>query len=202
MISIKANNYIRYYHSDNHNGIYDCVTAILRGRMQLHISEEEIHNAASNVASWSELSAYDESYSNLEQYGIEIKCFDPKLEISNMNTNKTIENDLDVLKVGTRIIDDLGYQGTVLRINKTKEVLEKYPDGLYYVSHDLDQFGHKVYTDGWYVPKKLTPANAITEKQSVKESLQAKRENSKYPSVNVSQFAKNAIKKIKEQIQK
>lgn len=202
MISIKANNYIRYYHNDNHNGIYDCVTAILRGRMQLHISEEEIHNAASNVASWSELSAYDESYSNLEQYGIEIKCFDPELEISNVNTYKTIENDSDVLKVGASIIDDLGYRGTILRINKTKEVLEKYPDGLYYVSHDLDRFGHKVFTDGWYVPRKLTPASSITERQSVKESLQAKREHSKVPNINVFQVAKNAVEKIKSQFQK
>lgn len=65
------------------------------------------------------------------------------------------------IPLNSRVIDDEGYRGTVKKINKSVQVISQYPNGLYYVSHDIDENGYKVNTDGWYIPEKLNPIKDI-----------------------------------------
>lgn len=70
------------------------------------------------------------------------------------------------IEIGTRVLDNQGHSGIVERIAKSPEVLQKYPNGLYYVSHSVDDYGYKTNTDGWYLPEKLIPLyKCLTAKQ-------------------------------------
>ena len=70
------------------------------------------------------------------------------------------------IEIGTRVLDNQGHSGIVERIAKSPEVLQKYPNGLYYVSHSIDDYGYKTNTDGWYLPEKLIPLyKCLTAKQ-------------------------------------
>ena len=70
---------------------------------------------------------------------------------------------MKTIPINTRIIDDEGYKGTVERFNNSIQVTSKYPNGLYYVSHDVNENGYKVNTDGWYTPEKLNPIKDIAQ---------------------------------------
>lgn len=72
------------------------------------------------------------------------------------------------IEIGTRVLDNQGHSGIVERIAKSPEVLQKYPNGLYYVSHSVDDYGYKTNTDGWYLPEKLIPLyKCLTAKQDI-----------------------------------
>lgn len=67
---------------------------------------------------------------------------------------------MKTIPINTRIIDDEGYKGTV---ENFIENTFQYPNGLYYVSHDVDENGYKVNTDGWYIPEKINPIKDIAQ---------------------------------------
>lgn len=73
--------------------------------------------------------------------------------------NQSNDN-IKTIPINTRVVDDEGYKGVVENIVENSL---QYPNGLYYVSHDVDENGYKVNTDGWYIPNKLTPIKEIAQ---------------------------------------
>lgn len=72
------------------------------------------------------------------------------------------------IDVNTRVVDSDGLRGIVTRINRNNAVLSRFPSGLYYVSHDLDDNGYKVGVDGWYGLERLTVEQAKKSETSKK----------------------------------
>lgn len=88
----------RCYDNSEYTPIYDRVYDTLDAINKHHgdeLSREDIHNLSAEAASWSELSEYEEEYTNLEKYGITIRCFDPEFE---NNNSKPIQRNIDYVR--------------------------------------------------------------------------------------------------------
>lgn len=81
MIAITNGNKVtRHYHNtDDYSAIYTDIVRCLDPNTDFTNVDEETHLKAAEVASWCECACYGETYDNLEEYGIHIKCYDKDL---------------------------------------------------------------------------------------------------------------------------